>query len=169
MLRRCLHASARATLAPPRVPLRANGPASGAGTGLGRNRRVRKGRVARKAEPVAARIPALASVIRHGLRDVDAVVGESGDTISIDPGGSGGSSGSGRDGGKGVDGSEAPTFFLHPAPEDPTKLYFTSGGAQSWRYEWDLSEGCFKAEDGHDLLGMVSRELLWFTTGLPKF
>ena len=161
-----LHSSPRAALAPPRVPM----PATGVG------RRVRKGRGVRRVEPVASRIPALASVLRSGLRDVEAAVIERGETISIDlphslphalPHGPGGV-GETDQAGQAVQ-AEAQSFFLHPAPEDATKLYFTSGGAQSWRYEWDAAEACFKAEDGHDLLGMISRELLWHTTGLPKF
>ena len=142
---------------PPRVPIGAKRNGSGNQT----IQRVRRGRTSTRRDlPVAARIPALAQVLRHGLRDMEAEIDLCKDVISINPG-----TGATRN----DDFRCAPTFLIHPAPEDETKLYFTSGGAQSWRYSWDEAEGCFKAKDGHDLLGMVSRELLWFTTGLPKF
>ena len=155
---RFFRTSAGANLAPPRVPPAAVGAARGNKVATAKQRRNRFGRTrAGQQEPIAGRVPALAGVIRHGLRDMDVAVSlsEDGETISIDPG-------------KSTD-VDAPTFFLHPAPEDATKLYFTSGGAQSWRYSWNSAEECFKAEDGHDLLGMISREILWFSTGIPKF
>ena len=151
MIRRFLHVSSRSALAI-RVPSSSSGARSSA-PGSSRGRPARRGRQP-KLEEVAPHVPGLAQIIKHGLRDMDVVVDLSQDkqTISIDPSADG-----------------APTFLLHPAPEDNTKLYFTSGGSQSWRYSWDSSEECFKADDGHDLLGMISREILWFAQGLPKF
>ena len=68
-----------------------------------------------------------------------------------------------------VDDDTDKVFTICVAPEDDTQVALATAVGQQYRYTWHTEKELFQAEDGHDLVGILVRDLMWYCRGMPKF
>ncbi len=59
--------------------------------------------------------------------------------------------------------------IIQPDALDPNLISMMSPASSTFRYQWKSDDTFSCVEDGHDLVGLLCRDLLWNCSGIPKF